>query len=52
MNVIVVRPEVQSDQVLVRHQQDAFLLEAVAVEFREVARVEEFFVVFEGLPHV
>ena len=52
MDVVVVWSKIKSNQVLVRDQKDAILTEPVAIVLGQVTRVEQLFVLVEGLPHI
>ena len=52
MDVVIVWPKVERDQVLVRDQKDAILSEAVAIVLSQVTRVEQLFVLVKSLPHI
>ena len=52
MDVVIVWPKVERDQVLVRDQKDAILSEAVAIVLCQVTRVEQLLVLVKSLPHI
>ena len=52
MHVVIVGPQVKREDVLVGHEQNAILLEAVSIVFGHITRIKKDLIRFQCLTHV